>query len=47
MAVPTSERFKKLVLMLSSDKDGEVVNAAHAIGRELRAAGLTGTTLPA
>ena len=25
--------------MLSSDKDGEIINAAHALGRTLRAAG--------
>jgi hypothetical protein len=35
----TAERLKKLLLMLSSDKDGEVINAAHAIGRALQADG--------
>jgi hypothetical protein len=34
-----SGRLTKLVLMLSSDRDGEVVAAARAIGRALRAAG--------
>lgn len=33
-----SERLRKLIPLLSSDKDGEVVAAARAIGRELRAA---------
>ena len=33
------ERLAKLVLMLSSDRDGEVVSAARAIGRTLRSAG--------
>jgi hypothetical protein len=32
-------RLKCLVLMLSSDRDGEVVNAARAIGRTLQSAG--------
>lgn len=32
-------RLTKLVLMLSSDRDGEVVAAARAIGRALGAAG--------
>ena len=30
------ERLEKLLLMLSSDQPGEVVNAARAIGRALR-----------
>jgi hypothetical protein len=34
-----AERLKKLMLLLSSDKDGEVVNAARAIGRALHTAG--------
>ena len=33
------ERLAKLVLMLSSDRDGEVVSAARAIGRTLRSGG--------
>lgn len=33
------ERLAKLLLMLSSDRDGEVVGAARAIGRTLRSAG--------
>ena len=32
-------RLKQLVLMLSSDKDGEIVAAAHAIARHLQADG--------
>jgi hypothetical protein len=32
-------RLKKLLLMLSSDRDGEVVNAARLIGSTLRDAG--------
>lgn len=35
-----SERLKKLVLMLSSDQDGEVISAARAIGRNLKETGL-------
>lgn len=31
------EKLSKLILMLSSDNDGEVVNAARAIGRTLPA----------
>jgi hypothetical protein len=31
-----AERLEKLLLMLSSDQPGEVVNAARAIGRTLR-----------
>jgi hypothetical protein len=34
-----AERLEKLLLMLSSDQDGEVVNAARAIGRALRDSG--------
>jgi hypothetical protein len=34
-----AERLKKLLLMLSSSQDGEVVNAARAIGRALQASG--------
>jgi hypothetical protein len=33
-------RLRKLVLMLSSDHDGEVIGAARAIGRVLRDSGL-------
>ena len=33
-----AERLRKLVLLLSSDQDGEVVGAARAIGRALAAA---------
>jgi len=33
------DKLAKLVLMLSSDRDGEVVAAARAIGRSLRAVG--------
>jgi hypothetical protein len=32
-------RLKKLILMLSSDRDGEVVNAARAINNTLHSAG--------
>jgi hypothetical protein len=32
-------RLKKLLLMLSSDRDGEVVNAARLIGSTLQNAG--------
>jgi hypothetical protein len=32
-------RLKKLLLMLSSDRDGEVLNAAHLISSTLRASG--------
>src|SRR5436190_23359015 len=32
-------RIGQLVRMLSSDKDGEIINAVHALGRTLRAAG--------
>ncbi len=35
-----SDRLKKLVLMLSSEQDGEVVAAARAIGRNLKDTGL-------
>ena len=35
-----SERLKKLVLMLSSEQDGEVVAAARAISRNLKDTGL-------
>jgi hypothetical protein len=35
-----SERLKKLVLMLSSDHDGEIVAAARSIGRSLKDTGL-------
>lgn len=35
-----SDRLKKLVLMLSSEQDGEVVAAAKAIGRNLKDTGL-------
>jgi hypothetical protein len=35
----TAERLEKLLRMLSSDKDGEVVNAVRAIGRALQASG--------
>jgi hypothetical protein len=34
-----TERLEKLLLMLSSSQDGEVVNAARAIGRALQADG--------
>jgi hypothetical protein len=34
-----AQRLKKLVLLLSSDQDGEVVGAARAIDRALRSAG--------
>ena len=34
-----AERLEKLLLMLSSDHDGEIVNAARAIGRALREGG--------
>ncbi len=34
-----TERLRKLLLMLSSDRDGEVVAAARSIGRALRANG--------
>jgi hypothetical protein len=34
-----SGRLKKLLLMLSSDRDGEVVNAARLIGSTLRDSG--------
>jgi hypothetical protein len=34
-----AERLRKLVLLLSSDLDGEVVGAARAIDRALRSAG--------
>jgi hypothetical protein len=34
-----TERLAKLLLMLSSERDGEVVSAARAIGRSLRGAG--------
>lgn len=33
-------KLQKLILMLSSDQDGEIVNAARAIGRELKANGM-------
>jgi hypothetical protein len=33
-------KLQKLILMLSSDQDGEVLNAARAIGRELKANGM-------
>lgn len=36
---PIAPRVKQLVLMLSSDQDGEVISAARALGRTLRAAG--------
>ena len=35
-----SDRLKKLVLMLSSEQDGEIVAAARAIGRNLKDTGL-------
>jgi hypothetical protein len=34
-----AQRLKKLVLLLSSEQDGEVVGAARAIDRALRSAG--------
>jgi hypothetical protein len=34
-----TERLRKLLLMLSSDRDGEVVAAARSIGRALRGNG--------
>jgi hypothetical protein len=34
-----AERLEKLLLMLSSDQPGEVVAAAQAIGRSLKADG--------
>jgi hypothetical protein len=34
-----AERLTKLLLMLSSDRDGEVISAARAIGRTLKDAG--------
>jgi hypothetical protein len=33
-------RLKQLILMLSSDIDGEVVNAARAIGKQLKKEGM-------
>ena len=33
------DKLAKLVLMLGSDRDGEVIASAHAIGRTLKAAG--------
>jgi hypothetical protein len=36
---PIATRLKKLLLMLSSDREGEVVNAARLIGTTLRDAG--------
>lgn len=39
MSAAGSERLPKLLLMLSSDQDGEVVAAARAVGRCLREAG--------
>jgi hypothetical protein len=46
-------RLKKLLLMLSPERDGEIVNAAHLIGTTLRGAGadwhdlVTGLLTPA
>ena len=36
---PIAPRLRKLVLMLSSNQDGEVVGAARAIGRALQSVG--------
>lgn len=36
----SAERLQKLVMMLSSDNDGEVVNAARMIGKALKPMGL-------
>lgn len=39
MTVSTDSKLQKLVAMLSSDHDGEVLNAARMIGRYLRTIG--------
>jgi hypothetical protein len=36
---PIAPRLEKLLLMLSSDQQGEVVNAARAVGRALQSIG--------
>ena len=36
---PHAPRLEKLLLMLSTDRDGEVLSAARAIGRTLQTAG--------
>lgn len=39
MMVSTDSKLQKLVAMLASDQDGEVINAARMIGRYLRTIG--------
>ena len=43
--IPASERLAKLIRLLSSDREGEVVNAARAIRRTLKDKGLDIHTL--
>jgi hypothetical protein len=37
--IEIAPRLQKLLLMLSSEQPGEVISAAHAIGRTLKSAG--------
>jgi hypothetical protein len=39
MNLTIDQRLRQLLLMLSSDHDGEIINATRAIGRMLKAAG--------
>ena len=45
LLAPVADKLGKLIRMLSSDRDGEVVAAAHAIKRTLQSAGADVHTL--